>query len=84
MDVFQKRDIELMKQKQSMAKRGSNNPMYGKRHDEVSRRKISDAQKTRWGNIKASMKEAKIITKKELEEISKNVALELTKLINSN
>lgn len=41
---------------QSIKKQGSLNPMYGKSHDEVTRRKISDAQKQRYAAIEKALK----------------------------
>lgn len=37
--------------KQSIAKRGTNNPMYGRRHSEFTKQKISRAMKKYWENL---------------------------------
>ena len=40
--------------KQSAKKSGVNNPMYGKNHNDETRRKISQALKKYWANVPSS------------------------------
>ena len=47
--------------KQSMAKSGNLNPMYGKRHTADTKKKISDSQKARYNAIRKAIKEQSII-----------------------
>ena len=46
---------------QSIKKSGNLNPMSGKRHDEVTKKKISDAQKKRYAAIRKALKENDIL-----------------------
>lgn len=46
--------------KQSMAKSGSLNPMYGKRHSTETKRRISDSQKQRYQAIRKALKEQEL------------------------
>ena len=46
---------------QSVKKSGSLNPMWGKKHDEEPKRKISDAQKKRYGAIRNALKEQDVL-----------------------
>jgi len=46
---------------QSIKKRGNLNPMWGKRHDEETKKKISDAQKKRYAAIRKALKENDIL-----------------------
>lgn len=56
--------------KQSQKKMGSLNPMCGKSHSNVTKKKISDTQKKRWKAIKQAIKEelgkTDIIARKDL------------------
>ena len=40
---------------QSIKKSGNLNPMWGKRHDEETKKKISDAQKKRYAAIRKAL-----------------------------
>lgn len=46
------------------SKKGNLNPMYGKRHDLQTKKKISDTQKARWAAIK------KMCAEKQLYELA--------------
>ena len=46
--------------KQSMAKSGNLNPMYGKRHSTDTKKKISDSQKQRYQAIRKALKEQEL------------------------
>ena len=46
---------------QSIKKSGNLNPMWGKRHDEETKKKISDAQKKRYAAIRQALKENDIL-----------------------
>lgn len=46
--------------KQSMAKSGNLNPMYGKRHSTNTKKKISDSQKQRYQAIRKALKEQEL------------------------
>ena len=46
--------------KQSMAKSGNLNPMYGKRHSTDTKTKISDSQKQRYQAIRKALKEQEL------------------------
>jgi hypothetical protein len=46
---------------QSIKKSGSLNPMWGKRHDSETKKKISDAQKKRYAAIRKALSEQDII-----------------------
>ena len=46
---------------QSVKKSGSLNPMWGKKHDEETKRKISDAQKKRYAAIRKALKEQDVL-----------------------
>ena len=46
---------------QSIKKSGCLNPMWGKRHDEETKKKISDAQKKRYAAIRKALKENDIL-----------------------
>lgn len=46
---------------QSIKKSGNLNPMWGKRHDEETKKKISDAQKKRYAAIRKALKENDIL-----------------------
>ena len=49
-------DLQTIKQKQAIKKQGALNPMFGKHHDEITRRKISDSQKKRYETIRQAIK----------------------------
>ncbi len=57
---------------------GTNNPMYGKKHDELTKRKISDSQKARWDNIRKMVADKET---SELAELKRIVREEIAKLI---
>ena len=46
---------------QSIKKSGNLNPMWGKRHDEETKKKISDAQKKRYAAIRKALEENDIL-----------------------
>ena len=46
--------------KQSMAKSGNLNPMYGKRHSIDTKKKISDSQKQRYETIRKALQEQEL------------------------
>ena len=46
---------------QSIKKSGSLNPMWGKRHDNETKKKISDAQKKRYAAIRKALQEQDIL-----------------------
>ena len=46
--------------KQSMAKSGNLNPMFGKRHSTDTKKKISDSQKQRYETIRKALKEQEL------------------------
>lgn len=46
---------------QSVMKSGNLNPMYGKKHDEITKRKISISQKKRYDAIRKALKEDNIL-----------------------
>lgn len=46
---------------QSMAKSGNLNPMYGKRHSQETKKKISDSQKQRYQTIRKALEEQELI-----------------------
>lgn len=46
---------------QSIKKSGSLNPMWGKRHDHETKKKISDAQKKRYAAIRKALQEQDIL-----------------------
>lgn len=46
---------------QSIKKSGNLNPMYGKKHDEITKRKISISQKKRYDAIRKALKEDNIL-----------------------
>ncbi len=58
--------------------KGTNNPMYGKKHNEQTKRKISDTQKARWDNIRKMIADKET---SELTELKKIVREEIAKLI---
>ena len=47
--------------KQSMAKSGNLNPMFGKRHTQETKKKISDSQKQRYQTIRKALEEQELI-----------------------
>lgn len=53
---------------QSIKKSGSLNPMWGKRHDEETKKKISNAQKKRYAAIRKALKENDILDYAETDE----------------
>lgn len=46
---------------QSIKKSGNLNPMWGKKHNEETKKKISDAQKIRYAAIRKALKEQDIL-----------------------
>ena len=46
---------------QSVMKSGNLNPMYGKKHNYETKKKISDAQKARYSRIRQALKEQDIL-----------------------
>ncbi len=57
---------------------GTNNTMYSKKHDEMTKRKISDSQKKRWDNIRKMLADKET---SELAELKRVVREEIAKLI---
>ena len=53
---------------QSIKKSGSLNPMWGKRHDEETKKKISNAQKKRYAAIRKALQEQDILNYAETDE----------------
>ena len=53
---------------QSIKKSGNLNPMWGKRHDEETKKKISDAQKKRYAAIRKALQEQDILNYAETDE----------------
>ena len=53
---------------QSIKKSGNLNPMWGKRHDEETKKKISDAQKARYAAIRKALQEQDILNYAETDE----------------
>ena len=49
--LYREIDNEATKDKMSAKKQGSNNPMYGKKHTEDSKKLISDKLKDYWSQI---------------------------------
>ena len=67
---------------QSIKKSGSLNPMWGKRHDNETKKKISDSQKKRYESIRKALKEQEILDyAKTGDEASKDV---LRRLLDRN
>lgn len=67
---------------QSIKKSGNLNPMWGKRHDEETKKKISDAQKKRYAAIRKALKENDILDFAQTnDEARKDV---LKQLLNRN
>lgn len=68
--------------KQSMAKSGNLNPMYGKRHSQETKKKISDSQKQRYQAIRKALKEQELF---EYADTSLDTRKEVLKhLLNTN
>lgn len=63
-----------MKNRNVPSHEGNLNPMYGKRHDEMTKRKISDSQKARYAAMRNAIKTEnensfKKVIREELERI---------------
>ena len=52
--------MDMNKTKQSMEKMGSLNPMYGKRHSEETKQKISNTQRARYTAIRKALAEQEL------------------------
>lgn len=53
---------DSMREKQSQKKQGILNPMYNKKHNAVTKQKISNSQKKRWDSIRKAIREINIQT----------------------
>ena len=67
---------------QSIKKSGSLNPMWGKRHDSETKKKISDAQKKRYAAIKKALQEQDILNYAETDDEARKDVLK--QLLNKN
>lgn len=61
--------------KQSMAKSGNLNPMYGKRHSIDTKKKISDSQKQRYETIRKALKEQELLDYADTSENARKEVL---------
>ena len=61
--------------KQSMAKSGNLNPMYGKRHSTDTKKKISDSQKQRYETIRKALKEQELLDYADTSENARKEVL---------
>ena len=67
---------------QSIKKSGSLNPMWGKRHDNETKKKISDSQKKRYAAIKKALQEQDILNYAETDDEARKDVLK--QLLNKN
>ena len=68
--------------KQSMAKSGNLNPMFGKRHSTDTKKKISDSQKQRYETIRKALQEQELL---DYADTSKNARREVLRhLLDTN
>lgn len=67
---------------QSIKKSGSLNPMWGKRHDNETKKKISDSQKRRYAAIKKALQEQDILNYAETDDEARKDVLK--QLLNKN
>jgi hypothetical protein len=61
--------------KQSMAKSGNLNPMYGKRHSTDTKKKISDSQKQRYETIRKALQEQELLDYADTSENARREVL---------
>ena len=61
--------------KQSMAKSGNLNPMYGKRHSTDTKKKISDSQKQRYETIRKALQEQELLDNADTSENARREVL---------
>lgn len=66
-----------VKNRNTPSHEGNLNPMYGKRHDEVTKRKISDSQKARYAAMRDVVKTENISCLKQV------IREELERMLNS-
>lgn len=69
--------MDNMKNRNAPSHEGNLNPMYGKRHDEKTKRKISDSQKARYVAMRNAIK-----TENE-SSLKKVIREELERMLNS-
>ncbi|MBL3917642.1 hypothetical protein FH729_05615 [Bacteroides thetaiotaomicron] len=61
------------------SREGNMNPMYGKRHSELTKRKISDSQKQRYAAIRKSLQAEDINLKSKVGKSDLNAKIDLLK-----
>ena len=61
--------------KQSMAKSGNLNPMFGKRHSTDTKKKISDSQKQRYETIRKALQEQELLDYADTSENARREVL---------
>ena len=61
--------------KQSMAKSGNLNPMFGKRHSADTKKKISDSQKQRYETIRKALQEQELLDYADTSENARKEVL---------
>lgn len=61
------------------SREGNMNPMYGKRHSELTKRKISDSQKQRYAAIRKSLQAEDINLKGKVGKCDLNARIDLLK-----
>ena len=61
------------------SREGNMNPMYGKRHSEITKRKISDSQKQRYAAIRKSLQAEDINLKGKVGKSDLNAKIDLLK-----
>ena len=61
--------------KQSMAKSGNLNPMFGKRHSIDTKKKISDSQKQRYETIRKALQEQELLDYADTSENARKEVL---------
>jgi hypothetical protein len=61
--------------KQSMAKSGNLNPMYGKRHSQDTKKKISNSQKERYETIRKALHEQELLDYADTSENARREVL---------
>ena len=78
-------NYDQTREKQSMKKQGTLNPMYGKRHDIETKEKISQSQKQRWDTIRKAIQSEyrldptvnTIMKKREIELLKEQIIAEI-------
>ena len=61
--------------KQSMAKSGNLNPMFGKRHSADTKKKISDSQKQRYETLRKALQEQELLDYADTSENARKEVL---------